>query len=380
MRRTLLVTNDFPPRLGGIQTFLQNYASRLPAEDLVVYASSYKRNDRGGECASYDATVGWKTYRDKTSMLLPTPRVARKMAKIVRDEAISTVWFGAAAPLGLLAQTAKAAGASNVVVTTHGHEIGWTLIPGARQLVKKIFADTDAVTYISDYTLHNLKPAIGNTPVVHLPGGIDTAEFRPNPQARAQLRQRYQLGDRPVILCLSRLVPRTGQDMLIRAMEGITKRHPEAHLVITGSGPYENHLKAMAKASPASANITFTGAIPAAELAAHHAMADIFAMPARTRWGGLDVEGLGIVYLEAGAAAVPVIAGDSGGAPETVLHGQTGYVVKGTAVVDLAMRICQLLENDDARRQMGWKGREYAENWAWPQLVSRLTDALDGNF
>ena len=380
MRRTLLVTNDFPPRLGGIQTFLENYACRLPAQDLVVYASTYKTGDKGGECAAYDAHAPWKTYRARTTMLLPTPAAGRKMAQIIRREGIETVWFGAAAPLGLLARQARAAGAKNIIATTHGHEIGWLKIPGAANLVRRIFSEVDAVTYISDYTLQRLRPALGHTPAIHLPGGIDTEEFRPNPAMRSKLRQRYGLGDAPVILCLSRLVPRKGQDMLIRAMEGICRRHPNAKAVITGSGSYLVHLKKMAAVSPAAKNIVFTGAIPADELAGHHAMADIFAMPARTRWGGLDVEGLGIVYLEAGAAAVPVIAGDSGGAPETVREGETGFVVPGADFVGLAKRVCQLLENGDLRRKMGWAGREYATKWQWPHLVQRLQDTFEGRF
>ncbi|MDO4665809.1 MAG: glycosyltransferase family 4 protein [Actinomycetaceae bacterium] len=373
MRRTLLVTNDFPPRLGGIQTFLENYVRRLPAADIVVYASTENTGDPDGATSEYDKTTPWKTYRYPGAMMLPSPRVRREMVRIICQERIHTVWFGAAAPLGLLAPAARAAGAKRVIVTTHGHEIGWTMFPGARFLVKKIFRAADVVTYISDYTLRRLRKTIGTTPVAHLPGGIDTDVFRPNEDARQRLRHRYSLGSGPVVLCLSRLVPRKGQDLLIKAWPAVTKVVPEAKLVIGGRGRYEKTLKKLAAVSSAHKNIVFTGAISPAELADHYALADIFAMPCRTRGGGLDVEGLGIVYLEAGACEIPSIAGNSGGAPETIREGETGFVVDGRDATVLVERICQLISRPLLRTRMGNNARDFvAKNWHWDLLAKHL--------
>ena len=158
----------------------------------------------------------------------------------------------------------------------------------------------------------------------HLPPGVDTDRFRPDPASRAELRTRYGLGQRPTVVCLSRLVPRKGQDMLIRALPSIRRRVNGAALVIAGGGPYLAALRRLADRFDVGEHVTFTGGVPAADLPAYHAMADVFAMPCRTRGAGLDVEGLGIVFLEASAAGVPVIAGSSGGAPETVRHNKTG--------------------------------------------------------
>jgi phosphatidylinositol alpha-1,6-mannosyltransferase len=156
--------------------------------------------------------------------------------------------------------------------------------------------------------------------------GVDAAVFRPDPAARAALRDRYGLGDRPVVTCVSRLVPRKGQDTLLRAWPAVLRRVPDAALLIVSGGPYEKTLRRLAEQTGVAGSVRFTGSVPQAELPAHYAVGDVFAMPCRTRRGGLDVEGLGIVYLEASAAGLPVVGGDSGGAPDAIREGETGYV------------------------------------------------------
>ena len=213
MRRTLLVTNDFPPVVGGIQSYLEDYARRLPSGDLVVLASTPPEGPRAAE--AFDATVPFEVVRMPTHVLLPTPDVRARMKRLVAARSIETVWFGAAAPLGLLGRAAKRAGATRVIATTHGHEVGWGMVPGARQLLRRIFRDADVVTYISDYTLGRLRPSIPEgTTTLRLPSGIDVDRFRPDPVARAKLRERYRLGEDPTAVCVSRLVPRKGQDSL----------------------------------------------------------------------------------------------------------------------------------------------------------------------
>ena len=239
------------------------------------------------------------------------------------------MWFGAAAPLALLAPRARSAGAGRVIASTHGHEVGWSMLPVARSALRRIGDGTDVVTYVSRYTRGRFASAFGpQAALEHLPPGVDTDRFAPDPAARAEMRSRYGLGERPVIVCLSRLVPRKGQDMLIRALPAIRERVDGAALVIVGGGPYLATLHRLARQAGVTEHVVFTGGVPGAELPAHHAMADVFAMPCRTRGAGLDVEGLGIVYLEASATGVPVVAGRSGGAPETVQDGETGLVVE----------------------------------------------------
>lgn len=252
------------------------------------------------------------------------------------------------------------------------------MIPGARQTLRVIGEQTDVVTFVSKYTRKRFSSAFGpNAALEYLPPGVDTDKFRPDPAARADLRHRYGLGDRPTVLCLSRLVPRKGQDALIVAMRRIRERIPGAVLVIAGGGPYDQYLRKLAQSCAVADDVVFTGRVPAEELAAHHTLADIFAMPARTRGAGLDVEGLGIVYLEASASGVPVVAGNSGGAPETVAEGRTGRVVDGRRIDQIADAVVGILADRDAAAAMGAAGREWVEqHWRWEALGARLRQLL----
>lgn len=372
---TLLVTNDFPPRFGGIQTYLEGFTNVLDPNELVVYASSPP--DGGAE--EYDASRPFEVVRYPGTMMLPTPEVSRTMCDLIRSHAIDSVWFGASTPLGIMANAARKAGAQRTVATTHGHEIGWSMAPGGRQFLAKIFRDNDVVTYLTNATLARLAPLLGDTTTIRLPGGINPESFRFDADMRTTLRARYGIGDEPVVVCISRLVPRKGQDLLIENWHKVRANFPSAKLVIVGKGPYEERLRAMAAASPARESIILTGELPYAELPGHYSLGDIYAMPCRTRGGGLDIEGLGIVYLEAYAAGLPVVAGDSGGAPEAVKPGETGFVVRGTSGGSLVGALSYLLEHPDKARAMGEAGRAWVdEAWRWEHLVTPLRKALAG--
>ncbi|MBY6312527.1 MULTISPECIES: glycosyltransferase family 4 protein [Nocardiaceae] len=374
MRRTLLVTNDFPPRRGGIQSYLHTFARLLPPESLVVYAPRW----RGDTHVRFDAEQPFEVVRHPTTLMLPTPLVARRAARLVRERGCETVWFGAAAPLAVLGPHLRRAGASRVVASTHGHEVGWSMLPAARQTLRRIGSTTDVVTYVSRYTRGRFASAFGSDAALeHVPPGVDSTVFRPDDAARAELRARYGLGDRPTVLCLSRLVPRKGQDVLIRALAGIREQIDGAVLVIVGGGPYGDALRRLATACGVAEHVVFTGSVPADELAAHHTIADVFAMPCRTRGAGLDVEGLGIVFLEASATGVPVVAGRSGGAPETVIEGVTGRTVDGTDVEDVTRSVVEVLRDRDAAAAMGAAGRDFVTTeWRWDDLAARLAHLL----
>jgi phosphatidylinositol alpha-1,6-mannosyltransferase len=252
------------------------------------------------------------------------------------------------------------------------------MLPLARTALRRIGSGTDAVTYISRYTRHRFSSAFGpRAAPEHMPPGVDTDRFAPDEVARAELRARYRLGDRPVVVCVSRLVPRKGQDMLIRALPAIRQRVHGAALVIVGGGPYQPSLRRLAHSFGVADHVVFTDGVPSHELPAHHALADVFAMPCRTRGAGLDVEGLGIVYLEASASGVPVVAGRSGGAPETVLDGETGLVVDGWDVGAIAASVGDLLADPDRATRMGAAGRRWVvDNWQWKAQAARLADLL----
>ncbi|MFF5156957.1 glycosyltransferase family 4 protein [Streptomyces sp. NPDC000348] len=380
MHKTLIVTNDFPPRPGGIQAFLHNMALRLDPERLVVYASTWKRSGEGVEAtAAFDAEQPFPVVRDRTTMLLPTPAATRRAVGLLREHGCTSVWFGAAAPLGLMAPALRRAGAERIVATTHGHEAGWAQLPAARRLLRRIGDATDTITYLGEYTRSRIAGAL--TPgaasrMVQLPPGVDEKTFHPG-SGGDEVRARLGLTDRPVVVCVSRLVPRKGQDTLIRAMPAILAAEPDAVLLIVGGGPYEKDLRRLAADTGVAASVRFTGSVPWSELPAHYGAGDVFAMPCRTRRGGLDVEGLGIVYLEASATGLPVVAGDSGGAPDAVLDGETGWVVPGGSADQTADRVITLLGDAELRRRMGERGREWVEEkWRWDLLAERLKALL----
>jgi phosphatidyl-myo-inositol dimannoside synthase len=370
--RTLLVTNDFPPRPGGIQSFVHNLAVRQPAGSVVVYASTW----RGAE--KFDAEQPFEVVRERTSVLLPTPAVARRAADLARSYGCDTVLFGAAAPLGLLAPGLRRRTAiDRAVALTHGHEVGWAALPGARVLLRRIARGTDVITYLGEYTRVRLARALdGLTDLRRLAPGVDVDAFHPAVEGR-EVRQRLGLAGRPVVVCVSRLVPRKGQDSLIRALPGVRRRVPDAALLVVGGGPHRSRLERLARDTGVAPHVVFTGSVPWAELPAHYAAGDVYAMPCRTRNGGLDVEGLGIVYLEASATGLPVVAGDSGGAPDTVREGETGYVVGGRDVAGLADRVAALLDDRALARRMGAAGRAWVEReWRWETQAARLTALL----
>jgi phosphatidyl-myo-inositol dimannoside synthase len=380
MARILLVTNDFPPRSGGIQSYLENLVGELVksgAHTLTVYAPKWK----GSEAFDVEADLaGYEVVRHPTTLMVPEPSVAMRMRRLIATRDVDTVWFGAAAPLALLAPLARDAGARRVIASTHGHEVGWSMLPLARTALRRIGNDTDVVTFISQYTRDRFASAFGpRAALERLSPGVDTDRFQPDSVARAELRARYGLGERPVILCLSRLVPRKGQDMLIRALPAIRQRIDGAALVIVGGGPYRTTLHQLAHQVGVDEHVVFTDGVPGDELPAHHAMADVFAMPCRTRGAGLDVEGLGIVYLEASASGVPVVAGRSGGAPESVVDGETGSVVDGRDVGAIAVAVGDLLADPDQAAQMGAAGRKWVvDDWQWRTKAQRLGELLTG--
>lgn len=375
MRRTLIVTNDFPPRQGGIQSFIHSLAVRLPPERLTVYAP------RWDGAKEFDAAQPFEVIRHPASLMLPVPSVTRRAVGIARRVGAEAVVFGAAAPLGLIAPALRRAGVERAVAITHGHEAGWAALPVARTLLHRIGEETDVVTYLGEYFRVRLARALSvpaAARMVRLDPGVDAARFRSLPEAGAVIRERHGLTGRPVVVCVSRLVPRKGQDTLIRAWPDVLRRVPGAALLIVGSGPYLASVRQQAERSGLSAHVRFTGPVADAELPAHYAAADVFAMPCRTRRHGLDVEGLGIVYLEASAAGLPVIGGDSGGAPDAIADGESGYVVPGRDVAALTERVAELLADPAKARAMGEKGRSWVErDWSWEHSAARLRAIID---
>ncbi|MFG3258337.1 glycosyltransferase family 4 protein [Streptomyces sp. NPDC048172] len=379
MPRTLIVTNDFPPRRGGIETFVHEMARRFPPDEVLVYTSD------GGPCGrasveEFDAAQPYPVVRDRARWLLPTPRTAATARALVARYGCDRVWFGAAAPLGLLAGPIGLPS----VATTHGHEMWWAAVPGTRQLLRRVGDECDTVTCLTAHTRRRVARALRPGPgarLERLAPGVDPDLFTPGDTTGegAEVRRRFGLGERPVILCVSRLVARKGQDTLIRALPRVRSAVPGTTLLLVGEGPYGRRLRRLARETPGvpPGAVVFAGGRPHDELPPYYAAADVFAMPCRDRRLGLEAEGLGIVYLEAAAAGLPVLAGRSGGAPATVREGETGHVADGRDVRAVADRLVELLTAPGAMRAMGEKSRAWAvREWSWDATARRLRDLL----
>ncbi len=374
MRRTLVITNDFPPRLGGIQTYVGELLRRQPPDSVVVFAPNWEG------AADYDAAQGFPIVRHRTSLILPTPEIRRRVIALAREYECETAWFGAAAPLAMLAPALRDSGIEHVVASTHGHETGWVRLPGARQMLHRLAAGLDIVTYISEFTCSLLEPALADvTTLRHLPPGVDVSAFRPGLDGAPIRRQLGMDANAPVVGCISRLVRRKGQDVLVRAWPEVRCRFPDAVLMLVGDGPYRKRLADLVERVGAE-GVHLVGGVSGPELPRYYAACDVFAMPCRTRRAGLDVEGLGMVYLEAAACARPVIVGTSGGAPEAVRDGETGLIVREPkSPRAVAASILELLEDRERATAMGRAGRAWVEaQWSWDSLAQRWHELMTG--
>jgi phosphatidylinositol alpha-1,6-mannosyltransferase len=367
----LVVTNDFPPRQGGIETFVRSLCDELP--DVVVYTS------REPGDPAYDATLPFPVVRDRTSMLLPTARVTKRAVQLMREYDADRILFGAAAPLGLMGPALRRAGARRIVAMTHGHETWWAGVPGARRALRRIGDAADVVTTVSGWCAEQIAPALSPAAVRRmrrLTPGVDTKRFSPGCGGE-QIRKGLGLDGVPVVACVSRLIRRKGQDTLVRAWPRVRQEVPDATLLLVGGGPDREYLEELAVSVGVADAVVFTGAVPWTEIPPYVDAADVFAMPCRTRRFGLEPEALGIVTLEASAAGKPVVVGDSGGAGDTVRHGETGYLVDPYNPAAVGVRIVELLTNASQRKILGAAGRQWVESeWTWARSGATLRELL----
>lgn len=373
--KVLFITNDFGPRAGGIETFIIGLIERRAFASTIVYTSA-QENSHDYD-ANWEQKYGVKVVRDSSRILLPTPMVARRVSKLVKDENIKTVAFGAAAPLGLLAHSVRRAGVIRIVALTHGHEVWWARVFPFNLLMRKIGSGVDSLTYLGEYTHKMISRALDQQAklnMVRIAPGIDTEHF--SPRNSDDLRHTLNLAGKKVIVCVARLVHRKGQDRLIEAMPTILNSIPNTHLLIIGEGPYREHLVKRVNQLKIKENVTFVGRISYEQLPNYLCIGDLFAMPSRSRFWGLEVEGLGISYLEASACGLPVIAGASGGAPDAVDEGKSGVTVSGVDNDAIAETVIKFLNDPESSKVMGDYGRRWVvENWRW-EIWSKTFDQL----
>jgi len=380
--RVAWVTNDLPPRTGGIQQFVVNLLTRTADADTLILgpaASGGASGPTSDEVRRADA-AGWPGRTERApGPLLPTPRTARWLAERLRVHRPDVVVIASLWPLGLLAPGLRRAAGAPVLGLTHGAEAGLAR-PPAHVVLRAVAREVDVVTVISDFTAGPVMTALPGRRVVRLPPGVDLARFAPRPTLdprRLALRRRWGIpATAPVVGCVARLVPRKGQDVLLAAWPRIAAAHPDAWLVLVGEGPLRARLERRIAAGAAGPRVVLAGPVTWGELPDAFAALDVFAMPVRTRLAGLDVEGLGISLLEAQAAGLPVVVGRSGGAPETVPDPRTGTRVDGRDVAAVAAAIVRWLGDGTGRRAVAELGPAAVAGWAWDGIATTFTRLL----
>ncbi len=377
MKKILFITNDFGPRAGGIESFIIGLIENLPRNSAVVYTS------KQAQTSEYDRSwfdnYGVEVIRDRSRVLLPTPRVLRAVMKVAKSSQAQIACFGAAAPLALLARGIRRAGVSRIIAITHGHEVWWAKVFPFSLAMRGIGNSVDALTYLGDFTEREISRALSSkarTALVQLAPGIDVEHFSPRGDA-TQLRSTLGLDGMKVVVSVGRLIRRKGQDRLIEALPLIRESIPNAHLLLVGEGSYGKYLRKLARRKGVTDAVTFVGRVQFSELPKYFCVGDVFAMPSRSRFGGLEVEGLGIVYLEASSCGLPVIAGKSGGAPDAVIEGRTGVLVNGNNVEEISNAIIGVLANPARAMNMGKEGRSWAlTQWSWQSWSERFAQIL----
>ena len=364
--KTLILTNDYPPRVGGIQRTLHSLVRELPPDRVSVLAPL----SEGSE--AFDAAEPYEIFREPSGFLWPTAETRRRLEEVTHATGTEVVLFGATYPLAMLGPGLAKRGIP-YLTAAHGFEYWLSLAPGTHGLMRHATARASRVIVMcSAFIARVVRTAVPDpVPVSVLYPGADVDVFRPDLPGD-EIRRRHGVEGCPLVVCVSRLVARKGQDVLIRSMPQIRRRVPGATLLIVGGGPYRKKLDELAAAAPAG-SVLFAGQVSEIELPSYYAAGDVFAMQCRTRLGGLEVEGWGNVFIEAAACGRPVVVGDSGGARESLADGETGLLVDGSDRGEVAHAVATLLEDPARARAMGSAGRERVERaHAWPMIAEKL--------
>jgi phosphatidylinositol alpha-1,6-mannosyltransferase len=369
--RLLVVTNDFPPKVGGINHYVAELVRRFPPGDVTVFASSWPGDD------AFDATYPHPVVRWPLRSMYPTVPVRDRVEALVRQTHADVVLFGAAVPLAMMGRAIERRTGVPYASFTHGVEVWAGQVPGTRAVLSSIARNAALLMGVSDWTIDQLRGVVGDEPRIELvPPGIDSERFHPA-LSDAEVRERHGLDGHPVICCVARLTLRKGQDKIIRALPWVAREFPETRFLVVGSGPDRERLEGLAHRKRVRDKVVFAGEVPHDVLPQYFRAGDVFAMPCRTRKLGLEVEGFGLAFLEASAVGRPAVAGDSGGAPEAVIHGETGLVVDGSEVDEVAEAISELLADPDRAGKLGATGADRVHrDFTWPALSARLRGLL----
>jgi phosphatidylinositol alpha-1,6-mannosyltransferase len=384
--RHVLVTNDFPPKVGGIQSYLWELWRRLPPEEVTVFTASHPG------ASWWDRQQPFRVVRAREPVLLPQPHLVRRVRELAESVEAKAVVIDPALPLGLVGPPLGL----RYAVVLHGAEVTVPArLPASQQLLARVLRGSSLVIAAGGYPEAEARRVLRRgeafPQVAQIPPGVDVERFRPLPTIdRAAARARLGLqGPGPLALSVSRLVPRKGMDTLIKAASSISGRFPGLTVAIAGAGRDRRRLERLA--SHAAAKVRLLGKVADFDLPDLYACADVFALCCRSRWAGLEQEGFGIVLVEAAAAGVPCVTVGTGGAAEAVLHGETGLVVQGDhgwdprhhppdkLVAAVADALAKLLDDPALARRMGEAGRRRAEDELSYDVLAKKLDAAIGS-
>jgi phosphatidylinositol alpha-1,6-mannosyltransferase len=367
--RVAWLTNDLPPQSGGIQQFVGSLLERTATATTLVLGPAAPP-ERSAEAQDFDAAGRWRTIR-APGRVLPTPASLRWAVQHLREQRPDVIVIASLWPLGGLVRGLRRHIDVPVLGITHGAEAGLARGPG-RLLLRGIARDVDLVTVISEHTSAAIGSVLTDVRIERLSPGVDPERFARSSDgvAAAALRRRWGVPtDATVVGCVARLVPRKGQDVLLDVWSDLQSEHGDARLVIVGEGPLRTRLERRASGMH---GVHVVGPVTWTELPIAYAALDVFAMPVRTRLAGLDVEGLGISLREAQAAGLPIVAGRSGGAPETVTDPRCGVVVDGRDRDAVAAALRRWLSDEPGRGAARTHGPRVAQAWSWDAVAARF--------
>ena len=369
MKKHLLVTNDYPPKIGGIQNYLWELWRRLPSDRVTVFTPNHP------EAASFDATQEHRILRSKRRVFLPTRQLATEIKELAKEVEAELIVLDPALPLGHLAPALELPYA----IVAHGAEITVPgRLPGVRYLLGRVLRNAEFVITAGGYPAREASRAAGRAlTTIEIPPGVDQSRFVPRDlDERMRYREGLGFSQDPLVVGVSRLVPRKGFDMAIEAVGSLRHEVPGIQLAIVGAGRDRRRLERISK--KLNSPVKFLGRVADSELPSVFAMGDLFVMPCRNRWGGLEQEGFGIVFAEAAAAGVPQVAGRSGGAHEAVVDGITGIVVDNPREAsEVADAVLSILQNPEKANQMSRESRKRAtDSLSYDLLADRLEKTL----
>lgn len=362
--RLLVVTNDFPPTVGGIENYVYSLVRRWPPGDVIVVTRTVPG------CDDFDVDQSFRIIRHETGTLLPSRNLLTGLRQLIRMESIDVVHFPSSLPLGIMG---KALGRP-YVISVHGGEFRLaSRLPAARTLLKRVCGGARLILPESSFAAGMVRALLGQQPVLEtITCGVDVGRYGKQQAPPVALE-----ASGPVIVSVSRLVHRKGPRTLVACFPAVLQRHPDAHLLIVGGGPDLEQLEKMVQDLKIETSVTFAGPQSWDRIPAYLSAGTIFALPTRQRFLGTETEGLPLVFVEAAAAGLPLIGGNAGGVPDAVREGETGLLVEGGDQAQTAAAIVRLLDDPETTARLGKAARKMAEEeFDWDALARRYREAL----